>query len=118
MRVSIKPSQLSFQSEDVLRTLAGRIKTARLTLGLTQPDLATKAGISTNTLLKMEKGSASVQIGYWLQLLWALDLLDGFEEALTRLGRTDAMASLLEDKLPKRVSGKRLMGTPKSKGST
>ncbi len=118
MRASSKSHLLPFQAEDVLRTLAGRIRTARLALGLTQPDLAAKAGISTNTLLTMEKGTASVQIGYWLQVLWALDLLDGFDNAVAQLGRTEAMAALLEDQLPKRARGSRRSPPAGAKGST
>jgi DNA-binding XRE family transcriptional regulator len=107
MRVSSKTDLLPFQAEEVLRTLAGRIKMARLVLGYTQPDLAAKAGISTNTLLKMEKGSASVQLGFWLQVLWALDLLDGFNDALEQLCTTAAMVSIMEESLPKRARGPR-----------
>ncbi|NCN71971.1 MAG: helix-turn-helix domain-containing protein [Betaproteobacteria bacterium] len=107
MRVSSKTNLLPFQAEEVLRTLAGRIKMARLVLGYTQADLAAKAGISTNTLLSMEKASASVQLGYWLQVLWALDLLDGFNAALAQLCTTNAMVSIMEASLPKRARGPR-----------
>ncbi len=107
MRVSSKSNLLPFQAEVVLKTLSGRIKMARLVLGYTQPDLAAKAGISTNTLLAMEKGKPSIQIGYWLQVLWALDLLDGFNDALAQLCTTGAMVAIMEESMPKRARSPR-----------
>jgi transcriptional regulator with XRE-family HTH domain len=87
----------------VLRTLALRVRTVRKARGLTQPELAARSGISTNTLVAMEKGTASVQIGFWLQVLWALDLLDGFIDAVSHLGKTPADVDALEADLPRRV---------------
>lgn len=89
----------------MLRTLADRVRTVRKARGLTQPDLAAKAGISTNTLVSMEKGGGSVQLGYWLQVLWALDLLGGMAELVGQLGREDSDVALLEAQLPERVRG-------------
>lgn len=106
MRVSSSAARLPFEAEDVLRAIAGRIKVARKARGLTQPDLAAKAGISTNTLLAMEKGAAHVQLGYWLQVLWALDLLTGFADIVAGLGRGEGDVALLEAQLPQRVRGK------------
>ena len=89
----------------MLRALGERVRTVRKARGLTQPDLAAKAGISTNTLVTMEKGGGSVQMGYWLQVLWALDLLDGLNDVVSRLGRDDGDVALLEAQLPERVRG-------------
>lgn len=73
--------------------------------GLTQPDLASKAGISTNTLVTMEKGGGSVQLGYWLKVLWALDVLGSFTDSVSQLGRQEGDVALLESQLPQRVRG-------------
>ncbi len=105
MRVSSSASRLPFEAEDVLHALAGRVRIARKARGLTQTDLAAKAGISTNTLLAMEKGTSSVQLGYWLQVLWALDLLSGFADQVSLLGREAGDVALLEAQLPQRVRG-------------
>jgi transcriptional regulator with XRE-family HTH domain len=105
MRVSSSADRLPFEAEDVLLALAGRVRIARKARGLTQSDLAAKAGISTNTLLAMEKGTASVQLGYWLQVLWALDLLSGFADQVGLLGRESGDIALLEAQLPRRVRG-------------
>ena len=64
MRTSSTAQRLPFEAEDALKALAERVRTVRKARGLTQPDLASKAGISTNTLVTMEKGGGSVQLGY------------------------------------------------------
>ena len=107
MRTSISPTQLPFEAEDLLIELARRVRAVRKARGLTQADLAAKAGISTNTLVTMEKGAASVQIGYWLTVLWALDLLDGLAEPVSHLGKTPDDVALLETRLPRRVRSPR-----------
>lgn len=97
--------------------LGRRVWAARSARGLTQPDLAAKAGIGLNTMVAIEKGSPTVQIGFWLNVLWALDLLEGFGE-LAQLGRSQD-AALLEERLPRRVRGKRRrapQGTPSEGG--
>lgn len=105
MRTSARAQRLPFEAEDALRALAERVRTVRKARGLTQQDLASKAGISPNTLVTMEKGGGSVQLGYWLQVLWALDVLGGFADAVFRLGREDDDVALLESQLPQRVRG-------------
>jgi transcriptional regulator with XRE-family HTH domain len=107
MRVSSAASTLPFEAEDALRALAARIRTVRKARGLTQPDVAAKAGISANTLLSMEKGAPQVQLGYWLQVLYALDMLEGFAEAVAALGKAQSDVDILESQLPQRVRGKR-----------
>ena len=107
MRVSSAASLLPFDAQDVLLALSSRIRVARKARGLTQADVAAKAGISANTLLAMEKGAASVQLGYWLQVLWALDLLSGFADLVGLLGREAGDIALLEAQLPSRVRGAR-----------
>jgi transcriptional regulator with XRE-family HTH domain len=105
MRTSSTGQRLPFEAEDVLTTFAERVRTVRRARGLTQPDLAAKAGISTNTLVTMEKGGGSVQLGYWLKVLWALDVLGGFGDAVAQLGRAQGDVALLESQLPQRVRG-------------
>lgn len=105
MRTSAIAQRLPFEAEDALRALAERVRTVRKARGLTQPDLASKAGISTNTLVTMEKGGGSVQLGYWLKVLWALDVLESFTTSVARLGREEGDVALLESLLPQRVRG-------------
>ena len=83
------------------------MRAVRKARGLTQADLAATADISTNTLVTMEKGTASVQIGYWLTVRWALDLLDALAEPVPHLGKTPDDVALLETRLPRRVRSPR-----------
>ena len=112
MRTSATTHHLSFEAEDVLLALADRVRTVRKARGLTQADLAAKAGISTNTLVKMEKDGGSVQLGYWLMVLWALDLLGTLGTQVEQLGREESDVALLEAQLPKRVRGRRRLAKP------
>lgn len=105
MKTSAALGKLPFEAEDVLRELSSRVRVARRARGLTQPDLAAKAGISMRTMGAIEKGASTVQVGYWLSVLWALDLLQGFAELVAQLGKEPGDVALLESQLPKRVRG-------------
>lgn len=95
MKRSCTTSTLPLDGEETLATLGRRIRLFRRALGLTQSDLAAKAGIGLSTVVAIEKGSPTVQIGFWICALWALDLLDHFK-ALTDLGRNEKFAAILE----------------------
>lgn len=105
MKTSSTLGKLPFQAEDVLRELSARVRVVRRARGLTQADLAAKAGISLQTMYAIEKGASTVQMGYWLSVLWALDLLEGLSLALAQLGREQGDVALLESQLPKRIRG-------------
>jgi DNA-binding XRE family transcriptional regulator len=103
MKTSALTSQLPFEAEDVLRELSARVRVARRSRGLTQPDLAAKAGIGLSTMVAIEKGAGTVQIGYWLSVLWSLDLIEGFSEVVRQLGKEEGDVAMLEAQLPRRV---------------
>jgi DNA-binding XRE family transcriptional regulator len=107
MKKSASLQRLPFEAEDVLLALAARVRVVRRARSLTQADLAVKAGISMTTMVAIEKGAPTVQMGYWLSTLWALDLLEGLAAQLGTLGREDGDVALLEAQLPKRVRGPR-----------
>jgi transcriptional regulator with XRE-family HTH domain len=73
---------------------------------LTQADLAAKAGVGLSTIVAIEKGAPTVQLGFWLNALWALDLLQPFAQ-LTQLGLGAPGTALLEAQLPQRVRSSR-----------
>lgn len=107
MKVSATLNRLPFEAEDVLLALSARVRVARRARLLTQADLASKAGVGLSTVVAIEKGTPTVQMGYWLMVLWALDLLPGLAAQLGQLGREDGDVALLEAQLPKRVRGPR-----------
>ena len=111
MKKSSSLSLLPFEAEDVLASLAQRVTLTRRTLGLTQADLAAKAGVGLSTIVAIEKGAPTVQLGFWLNALWALDLLQPFAK-LTQLGLGAPGVALLEAQLPQRVRSGRKRQSP------
>ncbi|WP_431104392.1 helix-turn-helix domain-containing protein [Roseateles noduli] len=91
-----------FILEDSLEDLGDRISLARRARRLTQQDLAAKAGIGLSTLLAVEKGTPSVQIGSVLMVLWALGL-EGTFDSLSNLGSDKELSELMADFVPLRV---------------
>ncbi|WP_423599594.1 transcriptional regulator [Roseateles sp. MS654] len=95
-----------FIVEDSLADLGERISLARRARRLTQPDLAAKAGIGLSTLLAIEKGAPTVQIGSVLMVLWALGL-EGTFDSLSNLGSDKELSELMADSVPLKVRYKR-----------
>jgi transcriptional regulator with XRE-family HTH domain len=59
-----------------LAALGARLRAARLGRNEPMAVFAERIGVSVPTLRDMERGSATVQIGFWLNALWALDRID------------------------------------------
>lgn len=97
---------LPFVIEDSLADLGERISLARRARRITQPDLAAKAGIGLSTLLAVEKGAPTVQIGSVLMVLWALGLEGTFDQ-LSSLGSDRELTELMADTIPLTVQPKR-----------
>lgn len=100
MKRSASSHLLPLAAEELLRTLGGRIRLARGARRLTQPDLAAKVGVGLSTMRQIECGSPTVQIGFYVAALWALDLLQELQEPVAQLGRASATAVLLEQGAP------------------
>ena len=107
MSVPVKSSQsavlLPFAVAEVCRGLGQRLAVARKRRHLTQKDLATRAGLSTFTVIRIEKGVASTELGSVARVLWAL----GLEQSLGLVADTasdDVGQALERARLPKRVT--------------
>ncbi len=107
MKTSASLHLLSLDAEALLRQLGQRISLARRARQLTQPDLAAKTGVGLSTITQIEKGAPTVQIGFYINALWALDLLRELQLAVEQLGRTSSTAVFIEDEVPKKVQPKR-----------
>lgn len=59
--------------------LGGRIRIARLRRKLRQEDLARQIGRTRATVIAIERGSATTEIGAYASALWALGLLQELE---------------------------------------
>ena len=70
---------------------------------LTQSDLASRSGVSLSTLSAIESGSPTVQMGFYLGVLFALDVLDGLDKVAVLADDPTLLNRLSEDLLPRRV---------------
>jgi transcriptional regulator with XRE-family HTH domain len=85
-----------------LRDVGGHVQTWRKLRGLTQNQLADRAGIDRKSLIRLERGEGGVSFGLVLRVLHALGVLDELPAAVdpyaSDLGRMRA-----DEQLPRRV---------------
>lgn len=95
--------------------LAAHIVAWRKLRGLTQVQLADRAGISRGTLQRLETGDMGVSVENLLRVLRALGLLENLPDALDPLA-SDVGRLRSDELLPQRVRPRRLDtdGHPKS----
>jgi transcriptional regulator with XRE-family HTH domain len=65
--------------EAVLGELGARLAQARLERNLTQAHLAAQAGVSKNTVQRLESGSVATQLSGFIRVCRVLDLLEWFD---------------------------------------
>jgi transcriptional regulator with XRE-family HTH domain len=63
----------------ILSELGGRLARARLERNLTQSQLAAQAGVSKNTLQRLESGSVATQLSGFLRVCRVLGLIERFD---------------------------------------
>lgn len=107
MKKSSDTAMLPFEAEDATKILAAKVRTARIVRGWTQDELAQRCEISKRTISSLEAGSISVQLGFVLKVLWAVDLIDDFIRQIKSMGLNDHEFALLEATQPIRVREKR-----------
>lgn len=88
MKRALLPSQ-----QRTLTTLGENIKYARLRRDLSSEQIAERAGISRNTLIKIEKGDEGVAIGYYFRVLAVL----GLDKDLMLVAKDDELGRRLQD---------------------
>jgi transcriptional regulator with XRE-family HTH domain len=90
------------QVRRALSTVSENLATWRKLVGLTQVQLADRAGVSVNTLRRLEDADGGITLENLLRILRALGLVDGLLRALdpyeSDLGRLRS-----EERLPQRV---------------
>ena len=77
----------------VLATFGENIKFARLRRELSSEQVAERAGISRNTLIKIEKGDEGVAIGYYFRVLIVL----GLDKDILLVAKDDELGRKLQD---------------------
>lgn len=89
----------------MLQTLGENIRLARLRRDLSSEQVAERAGISRNTLIKIERGDENVAIGMYFRVLIVL----GLQDDLLLIARDDVLGRKLQDiglTTPRRASKK------------
>lgn len=84
---------LPVSSRKILPAVGENIKLARLRRRLSAAVVAERAGISRSTLWQVEKGNASVTLGAYFLVLFAL----GLEQDLSSVARDDVLGRKLQD---------------------
>lgn len=96
----------SIAVEDAVQTLGANIRNARLRRRLPQSVVAERAGVSLNTLSKVENGDCGVSIGNIASILNAVGLLPLLISLAS--SETDDAGLLMEEKnLPRRIRQKK-----------
>lgn len=85
-----------------MRSLAADLVTWRKLRGLTQAQLADRAGVSRDTLTRLESGNGGVGLETLLRVLRALGLLDVLTDALDP-HNSDVGRMRSDEELPRRV---------------
>ena len=88
MKRALLPSQ-----QRTLTTLGENIQYARLRRDLSSEQVAERAGISRNTLIKIEKGDEGVAIGYYFRVLAVL----GLDKDILLVAKDDELGRRLQD---------------------
>lgn len=105
MKISQSTAILPFAVEDALGALGERIAVARKARYWTQADLAAKAGVGLNSVVNIERGASTVQIGFWFLVLWAMDLLEAVDDIARLEDDLEGMAAV-KKRLPRRIRGR------------
>jgi transcriptional regulator with XRE-family HTH domain len=77
---------IPIEAAERVKELGYRIRLARTRRGMSIPDLATKVGIHRKTLQALELGRASITVGVYATVLWAL----GLDRTLDAVAHPDA----------------------------
>lgn len=88
MKRALLPNQ-----QRTLDAFGENIKYARLRRDLSSVQVAERAGISRNTLIKIEKGDEGVAIGYYFRVLAVL----GLDKDILLVAKDDEMGRRLQD---------------------
>ncbi len=92
-----------------LNHLADDLTTWRKLRGLTQAQLADRAGVSRDTLIRVEHGDGGVSVGNMLLVLRALGILESLPKALDPY-ESDVGRLRSDERLPQRVRPRPLTG--------
>ena len=70
------------EAATALKELGRRVRNARLERNDSMAIFAQRLGVSERTVRALEQGRPTVQVGVWINALWALDALDSLHRVL------------------------------------
>ncbi len=93
------------KAKESIKNLGSQIKLARKRRQWTIAELAQKVGVTSPTIIAVEKGESTVSIGVFISALWTL----GMESELAQISNpTDQEGiKLMNARLPKKVKAKK-----------
>lgn len=97
-----KPAFPDYAAEDACLLIGRHINARRRLQGLTQAQVAQRAGLSRQAVIRLEAGDAGTTLDTALRVLGALHVLDVVTNALDPLNSA-AGAARAEELLPQRV---------------
>lgn len=89
------------KSRSALKQLGKDLRSARLRRGISVADLAVRAGASSSTITRMEKGDAGVGIGTLSDILVVFGLVERLAD-LVEIRKDDLGLALDAERLPQR----------------
>jgi len=99
----------------VLSELGGRLAKARLERNLTQSQLAAQAGVSKNTVQRLESGSVATQLSGFIRVCRVLDLVERFDLLVPEPVPSPVEQLKLRGRKRQRASAKRKAKAPPKK---
>jgi len=94
--------EITETTEEIVKGIGMRMCEHRLALGLTQEELAGRAGVSKRSLERLEAGDANPQLVVFVSVCRALGLSRGFETLLPAV-ELGPLALAEGKRLPKRI---------------
>ncbi len=95
-------------SDDMLLgELGARVAHARLERNLTQTQLADQAGVSKNTVQRLEQGGVAVQLSGFLRICRVLGLLDRFDALIPEAKPSPMELLQMKGKMRRRASSRK-----------
>jgi transcriptional regulator with XRE-family HTH domain len=92
-----------------LRDASESVRAWRKLRGLTQAQVADRAGVARETVIRLERGDGGVSVENLFRVLRALGILDGVPRALDPY-ESDVGRLRADEQLPQRVRPRRLTG--------
>ena len=92
---------LFIESDKALLELGQRLRALRVQRNEAQAVFAARIGVAVPTLRDMEQGKPSVQIGAWVNAIWALGRLSDLDPVLAV--RTNIFDRIAEQQQPQRM---------------